>query len=411
MKKGPVHFLYALDIGSKKIALVAGGVGRENALSPIYMEAQVSKGIFKGVVNDMAALTDSLQQVFKKMEVRTREKATQVALSVNGNYINTRNSIAAMAISERGTRSITKRDIEKLNIQARTLGLDLDDCLLHEYPQGYSVDRHNMTLNPLGLHGRRFEMDLLLISAHAGYIENITKSVEQAGLDVVHLVYSGVAASEALLSDEDKEKGVVLVDIGDTLTGVLIFKDGVVRRARVLTFGGKNISEIIAQYFKFPLELADHIKETSLEVERDIPETEEAMIKTEDEFRPLKKKELALIVLPEIDKFTATLKSVILDSGVPGIHGSSIIATGGLSLLEGLLEKMERDLGLPVHMGLSKGLCGLSFSQMPAYVAAIGLLRLQKESQDRIGNNLKAQGKNKLSRAVDYISHLYQDYF
>ncbi|HQP92105.1 MAG TPA: cell division protein FtsA, partial [Candidatus Omnitrophota bacterium] len=168
MKKNKKRHLYALDIGSKKITLAAGGIDKEGIIDPIFIETCDSKGIFKGIVGDLAALTDAIQSIFKKMEIRCQEKAQQTALSINGNYINTRNSIAAMAVSERGTRSITKRDMEKLGATSRTLGLELDENLLHEYPQGYSVDRHNMTLNPLGLHGRRFEMDLLIMSAHAG---------------------------------------------------------------------------------------------------------------------------------------------------------------------------------------------------------------------------------------------------
>ena len=411
MKKITKHYLYALDIGSKKITLAAGGINKNATIDPIFIETKDSKGIFKGIVGDLAALTDTIQAVFKKMEARCQEKAQQAALCINGNYINTRNSVAAMAVSERGTRSITRRDMEKLGSTARTLGLELDEVLLHEYPQGYSVDRHNMTLNPLGLHGRRFEMDLLLVSAHVGYVENITKAVEQAGVDVSLLAYSGVAASEAVLSEEDRENGVILVDIGDTLTGVLIFRDGVIRRARILPFGGKNISEIISNYFKITLDLADKVKEESLEINGDISETEEVMLRSDYDFRPIKKKELTSIASPEIDKFTATLKSIIFDSGVPGIAGFRIITTGGLSLLEGLLEKMETDIGLPVKMGIIRGSAALPISKVPAYAGAIGLLYMHKDLQNRIGFNLQAQGKNKLSRVVDYVTNLYQDYF
>ncbi len=411
MKNTKKHYLYALDIGSKKIALCAGAIKKDGVFDQIFIETQMSKGIFKGVVNDLAALTEAVQGVCKKMEIRTGEKAAQVALSINGNYINTRNSIAALAVSERGTRSITKRDMEKLNSQARTLGLELDENLLHEYPQGYSVDRHNMTLNPLGLHGRRFEMDLLLVSAPAGYIENILKAVEQAGLEVVNLVFSSVAAAEAVLSDSDKEDGVILVDIGETLTGILIFKDSVIRRVRVLSFGGKNISEIISNYFKIPIETADRVKETSLEIGHEIPETEEVMIKSDYDFRPIKKKELVSIVTPELSNFTAMLKNIIFDSGVSGIGGFRIVTTGGLSLLEGLLEKMESDLGLPVSMGIIKGLADLPISKVPAYAGSVGLLYMHKVIQNKIGFNISEQGKNKISRIIDYITNLYQDYF
>ena len=393
------------------MTLAVGVAQGRGPLSPILIETQSSKGIFKGVVNDLAALSDSVQQLFKKMEARCNIKATKVALSINGNYINARNSLAAMALSERGTRSITRRDIDRLNLQARTLGLELDENLLHEFPQGYSIDQHNMTLNPLGLHGRKFEGNLLLICAKGGYIENITKAVEQAGVDVVHIVFSAVAASEAVLSPEEKQKGSILIDIGDALTTVLIFKDGVVRKTSVLSFGGKNISEIISNYCKISLELADEIKESSIEISREIPENEEIMIKTEDGYRPIRKKELIAIIQPELDKFIAMLKSVIFESGAGGIAGVKVIVTGGLSLLEGLLEKMEYDLGLPVKMGIAKGPLDIPTSKSPAYASAIGLLYLRRDDYQKDATLLRSQGRNKLAKVLDYITNLYQDYF
>jgi cell division protein FtsA len=283
--------------------------------------------------------------------------------------------------------------------------------LLAEYPQGYSIDRHNLTLNPLGLHGRKFEGDLLLVSAKSGYIDNMIKAVEQAGLDIVDVVFSGIAAAEAVLTREDKEKGAVVVDIGDCLTGILIFKDSVVRKLNVLTFGGKNLSEIISNYFKLPLELADEIKESSLELGVDFQDTEEVMIKTEYAYKPIKKKELAGIVQPEIDRFVVMLKDFISQSGVEGIAASRIVVTGGVSLLEGLLEKMERDLGMPVSLGLTKGHSNMPLSKAPAYACAIGLLHLQNDAYSARGHKLHGEGKNRLSKMVDYVVNIYQDYF
>ena len=411
MKKNSKNFFYALDIGSKKMTLAAAELGRDNDLGSIMIESRPSKGIFKGIVNDLAALSEAIQQLFAKMEARCQGKATHVAVSINGNYINARNSITAIALSERGTRSITQRDVERLNLQARTLGLELNEYLLHEFPQGYSIDRHNTTLRPLGLHGRKFEMELLLICADAGYIENVSKAVEQAGFDIVQMAFSGIAASEAVLSMEEKEKGAILIDIGDALTSILIFKDGVPRRIHVLSFGGRNLSEIISNYFKIPCDLADEIKEASLVIEQEIPEAEEVMVKTDAVFRSIKKKELVGITLPEIEKFIGTLKSIIFECGVTGVSGMPIVVTGGLSLLEGLLEKMERDLGYPVKMGIAKGLQDVPASKAPAYASAIGLLYMQRDVFARIGPKLQAEGKNKLAKILDYITNLYQDYF
>lgn len=411
MKKDKRYFLYALDIGSKKITLAAAGMSQPGVLNPIFIETCLSKGIFKGVVNDLAGLSDSVQQIFRRMEARCGQKATHTAVSLNGNYINARHSVAAVALAERGMRSITRRDIEKLNLQARMLGLELNEHLLHEFPQGYSVDRHNMILNPFGLHGRKFEMDLLLVSADTGYIENITKAIEQAGLDVRQLVFSGIAASAAVLSEEEKEKGAVLVDIGDALTGVLVFKDGAVRRLHVLSFGGRNLTEVIANYFKLTPELAEEVKESSLEIDNDIQEADEVMIKSDFVYRPIRKKELYSLILPEIEKFITTLKSVVLESGVDGIAGMPVVVTGGLSLLGGLLEKMEHDLGMPVKMGLVKGSNDIPATKAPAYAAAIGLLYMKRDSYQTNILKIQSQGKNKVGRMFDYLVNLYQDYF
>lgn len=411
MKKNSKKFLYALDIGSKKMTLAAAAIEGNRTFGPVLIETQESRGIFKGVVNDLAALSDAIQQLFKKMEANTSVKASRVALSINGNYINARNSSAALAIAEHGMRSITRRDIDRLNSQARTLGLELDETLLHEFPQGYSIERHNTTLNPLGLHGRRFEGNLLLLCAKGVYIENITKAVERCGVDVVRIVFSGVAASAAVMTQEEKQNGAILIDIGDALTTVLMFKDGVVRKTNVLSFGGKNLSEIISNYCKIPIDLAYEIKESSLEINREIPETEEIMVRAEDGFRPVRKKELISVIAPEIDKFIAMLKSVIFENGSGSTAAAKIIVTGGVSVLEGLLEKMEHDLGLPVKMGIAKGLGNIPATKAPAYASAIGLLYLQRDALQKDAVLLGSEGRNKLAKVIDYITNLYQDYF
>lgn len=405
------QFLYSLDIGSKKITLAAKEIAQPQETHEIFIETQPTKGIFKGVVHDLASLVDSMQQLFKKMEARCGEKALRVALSINGNYINARTSGAAVALSERGMRSVTKRDIYRINRQARILGIELEESLLHEYPLEYSIDRHNVTLSPLGLHGRKFEVELLLICAKAVFVENIVKAVEQAGLDVVNIVFSGIAASRAVLSEEEKKNGTIFIDIGDALTGVLIFKQSQVRKIEILSFGGKNLSEIISNYCKIPLELADEIKETGLDISDQVQEEEEVMIKTEYDYKPVKKKELVSVILPELDRFTDSLRRIIFDCGVSDIKQYNIVVTGGMGLLSGLLEKIERDLELPVKLGLIKTQSDISRTKAPAYAAAVGLIDIQQEALNNTGLKFQVQGKNKLSRAIDYVTSLYQDYF
>ncbi len=405
------RLLYALDIGSRNIVLSAAGRQGVAGPGPLWIEMGASKGIFKGVVSDLAALSDAVAGVIQKMEARSRRKIAEVALSINGNYIVARNSVAAVALAEHGTRSITRRDVERLRRQARHLGLDLNEHLFHEYPQGYSVDRHHATFNPLGLHGRRFEMDLLLVCAESGYVANIVKAVAQTGVDIVQVAYSGVAAAEAVISQEEKERGAILVDIGEALTGVLLFKDGFPRRIHTLSFGGKNLSEVIANYFRVSADLADEIKEGALELDSDPADGQEVMIKTQDAYRAISKKELVSVVEPEIDRFIATLRSVIFESGVSGLAAAPVVVTGGLSLVEGLLEKMEKGLGATVKMGLIKGRTDIPVSRIPVCASAIGLLALRSNLLREGTLEFHAKGKSKLAGLADYVVNLYRDYF
>ena len=133
VKKCGRDYLFALDVGSKKLTLAAARASADGELGPVAVEVQPTRGIFKGVVNDLAVLTESVQEVLQKMERRLNVKAVTVGLSINGNYVEARNSVTAVALSERGTRSITRRDMERLNLQARSLGVELDEERCQRY--------------------------------------------------------------------------------------------------------------------------------------------------------------------------------------------------------------------------------------------------------------------------------------
>ncbi len=411
MKKKEKHF-FILDIGSSKTVL-AGAVydQQTQALGSVFVESQPTRGIFKGIVSDMAVLSDSLGNLFKKAELKSGVKLNQVAVSINGSYIQVRHSVAAMALSERGTRSVTKRDMEKLMFLAKILGLELDEELLHEYPLGYSMDRQNMILNPLGLQGRRFEMDSFLVSAGALYLENIRSAVERAGCNVSRFVFAGVAASEAVLSDLEKEHGVVLVDVGEALTSVLIYKDSALRFVKIFPFGGHDLTEVIARYFKISFELASEIKRPSLELSADIADSEEIMIKNDSQYRSIKKRELAEVIAPEVKKFIDMLKSIIEANAFVDMAGVQVVVSGGLSLLEGLLERVENELGLPVRIGALKGVQDIPISRAPSYAAAIGLLFLEKERYQKSRSMFKIGAKRGVCDVINYVKALYQDYF
>lgn len=401
-----------LDIGSYKFTIAYGVFDPlREGIGDIAVESVPAKGIFKGVVNDIGLFSETIKQAVKKIEGRSENRISRFALSINGNYIQARHSIAALALAEHGMRCITKRDIERLNQQARTLGLELDEYLLHEFPQGYSVDRHNMTLNPLGLHGRRLQEDLLLVCANVSHVENIIRAAGQAGCDVEMCVYSGVAAAEAVLGQDEKDKGCVLVDIGDTLTGIVVYKEGVARHVSILSFGGRNISDIMSNFCALPLDAAEELKKNSLELVCEEGGADEVLIKTNDAYRSVKKCELVSVITPETERFLEMLKSRIAESGIEQVSSFNVVVVGGSSLLEGLLERMEKVLSMPVRLGLPKSLSQSSMPQAPMYASAVGLLEMQLQEHMRTNFLAQAQDKAPWRKLSDYLSDLYKDYF
>ncbi len=404
-------YVFALDIGSKKVSLAAARTAAAGPAPELFIETAPVKGIFKGVVNDLAALSDVLAPVVRRMEGQIGHKVLQVSLSINGNYIVSRRSRVAMALSERGTRSITRRDLAYLSDQARLLGTELDEVLIHEISQGYSIDRHPMTYHPLGLQGRRLETEVLVVTAPYAHVSNVVKAVERLGVDVVEVRAASLAAAEAVLNQEERERGVVLIDIGDTLTGVVIFREGKACYVRVLSFGGRNLVEIIANYCHVTMEVAQNIVRDALEIDAEPQEFDAVMIRAEGMFRPVSKRDLVGAVVSEMDKFVALLHDAVAESRALTRPGMSVVVTGGLSLVEGLLEKLEQDLSLPVRLGVPRGMAHMPVSQSVTCAAAAGLVRRCRSAASEQAPFLLQESRNKVTRLVDSIKHLYQDYF
>jgi len=406
----PSEFCFALDIGSKTVALAAARSDATDPVAELLMETQPAKGIFKGVVNDLSALSDVVAHVADRMAHRTGQKVHQASIAINGNYITSRCSRVAMALSGSGTRSITRRDMAYLCEQARFLGLEIDEHLIHEIPQGYSIDRHPMTHHPLGLHGRRLETEVLVVAAPHTHINNVVKAVERVGVDVTQIHAASLAAAEAVLSPEEKERGVIMMDMGDTLTGVVVFKGGLPRILRILPFGERNLVEIIANYCHVTMERAEAITRDSLEIDGQPQESDAVMIRAEGMFRPVSKIELLDVVVAEMDKFVAMAHDAVTES-VAANPGMSVVVTGGLSLVEGLLEKLEKDLSLPVRLGVPRGMAHIPVSRSVTSAAAAGLIALSCPSAGIAPSLLFEESKSKVTRWVDTFRHLYQDYF
>ncbi len=229
--------LCGLDIGNSKLTAVLARSDRQN-VQILSNETVATRGLCKGVVKDLASLSDCIQEVLGKICKKSGVKIKRVLVSVNGDYISGRYSFAAFALSDRANRHISLTDVNYLRRQAQLLGAHIDETLLHEFPQDYILDGKHTTLNPVGLLARNIQLNSFILNASQALLGNIKTAVLQAGYEIDSVIYSGVASSFSVLSDEEMKRGVILIDLGACFTGLLFFKDKILRDFKIISFGG-----------------------------------------------------------------------------------------------------------------------------------------------------------------------------
>ncbi|MDD5292321.1 MAG: hypothetical protein PHY46_03990, partial [Candidatus Omnitrophica bacterium] len=230
-----------LDIGSSKLTAILAKSDKRR-IEVLATAVSAVSGLSKGVVNNLADLSDCIQQTLDKLNKETESKIKRVLVSINGDYVRAYPAFAMVALSERGNHQISLSDMDYLRKQTRLLGMRIDETILHEFPQGYILDDTHSVVNPLGLLARKIRLDSYILSASYASLENIKTAVQQSGYEVADIVYSGVASGLGVLSDEERKDGSLLIDFGACFTGLLFFKDNILRDFKMIPFGGSDIT-------------------------------------------------------------------------------------------------------------------------------------------------------------------------
>lgn len=400
----------AIDIGDSAIIASLAVINRNGKIESLQTEEIVSRGFDNGIINDVSSLSDSIHEAMQALKDKTKTKINEAIVNISGNNIICRNSSATIPLLEKGSKLISKSDIVKVNKQARLLGLNLEEEILHEFIQNYSIDNYGEVKNPLGLYGRKISVKLYLIVCKADYISNLVSALNQAGLEVKRLAFSGYASSLAVLTKEETQNGCVLVSIGKNISELLFFKDGSLRLVDILPLGGNIITENIASKLKLSWELAEELKISYVSaLEDDIKGDEEILIKKVSTYRPVKRKVIVEGCKDVIYKFVDNIKAKIDDSSLREQMESGVIITGGGSLLHGLLELIESRVGLPTRLGKVRNI-SLPSSKNPQYSTAIGLIYyyidkiFSKKDPIQKSNNI-------FDNIVEKVKNLYQEYF
>lgn len=403
-------YFCGLDIGAQSIKASLLNAGEHNKPQLLGVFEVGTGGFDHNSVTDLGEFSECVHQAVSGLSNKVGVKIKNVHMGINGDLIIQRHAAAVIPLLDRGTKIISPADVKKVQAQARLLGVNMEEVILHEIPQYYKVDDVNMAMNPVGLYGRKLEIHTLIIVVHSTLLKNIVKGVGQAGYDVGPVSLSTLAAADASLSRFQKRQGCLLLDVGSNMTNMLVFKEENLKQLVTINWGGRVITQSISRALGIPFGLAEEIKKSyASAVESDRGRDEELLIKKDEGYVPVKRDAIILAIEPVIHKFVSSLRESLEKSGISEQMNSGIIMIGGGALLPGLPECIEQRIGLPVKIGMIE-ISSRRLHNASKFAAAVGLASsgFNKIQGVKVSSDAQARGA---ARLVQKIKEIYLEYF
>ena len=394
------RIIAGLDIGSIKITTIIASLTPEGKVQVIGVSTVPSKGIRKGVVVDIDEAVEAIAASLESAERMAGYAVSSAYCLVDGTHISSLNSHGVVAVAHQ-EGEISPSDVLRVTEAAQAISIPSSREIIHVIPRGFIVDSQDGVRDPVGMSGIRLEVETNIISGATTVMRNLVKCVQQVGVDVEDLVFGGVAAAQAVLTDTERELGAVLVDIGGGTTDILVFEDGSPAYAAVLPIGGQNITNDLAIGLRTSLEDAEKIKE-KLQTTLSGGGKEEGL-----ETKTLSKKTLNEIIKARLQEIFSLVSLEIKKSGFQGKLPAGMILCGGAAETAGIEEVAKQVLKMPVRIGKPHGASGLIEEVSgPAYAASIGLLlygsKRQPEGRFSLG---AARGRvgDFVSRVINWV--------
>ncbi len=379
-----------IDVGSHKIEVLVGEVAENGGTRIVGVGQTPARGVRKGVIINVADATAAIAEAVARAEQSSGYQIERAYVSISGAHVSSRNSPGVVGVSRR-ERGITPDDVDRALEAAGAIALPQNQELLHIIPRVYTVDGQSGVRDPLGMHGFRLEVEAHVVMGSSTAIQNLTKCVNGAGVEVSELVLSSLAASSALLSNTEKDMGVVLVDIGEGTTDIAIFIEGTIWYTRTLPMGGEYITNDIAIGLRLPPETAEEVKlRYGHAMVAQVSEDERFTISPYGESAPVvvPRWKLSQIVMARSEELLENVQQEIKRSGYDGLLPAGLVLCGGTAQLPGLRELARDIFDLPVQIGAPKGLGGLADKvASPASAVGVGLLKWTPMWEDSGGAN------------------------
>ncbi len=367
-----------LDIGTTKICAVIGEMTDDDGVEIIGIGKAPSNGLRKGVVIDLETTVESITKAVEDARHMAGIDIDRVYAGIAGGHIKGFNSRGVIAVSGKD-REITQQDIDRVMEAARAVAIPSDREVIHTLPQEFIVDDQHGIKKPLGMYGVRLETDVHIVTGAVTSAQNIIKSVNNAGLGVEDIVLQQLASAEAVLTDDEKELGVALIDMGGGTTDLAIFVEGSIWHTAGLSLGGNNVTNDIAMGLSTPNHEAERIKKLYGCAMEDMVDPEECIEVPSVSDRPPRKlfrHALCAIIEPRIEEIFELVAREIRQTRYDDLIGAGIVMTGGGSSLAGICELGEQVFGLPVRLGMPKRKIGglVDLVSSPIYATGVGLV-------------------------------------
>jgi len=376
------NLIVGLDIGTSKVAAVVGEITPDQQISIVGVGHHDSQGMDKGGVNDLNLVIGSVQSAINEAELMADCRISSVYLAISGKHISCQNESGMVPIHD---SEVTSDDVDNVIHAAKAVPMAAERKMLHVMPQEFSVDMQEGIKSPVGMSGVRMEAKVHIVTCSNDMAKNITKCVERCELKEDQLIFGALASSYSVLTDDEKELGVCVVDMGGGTLDIAIYANGAIRHSAVLPIAGNQVTNDIAKIFRTPISHAEDIKVKYGAAYRQLASVEDNIEVPSVGGRPariMSRHTLAEVIEPRYQEIFEMILDEIRKSGFEDQIAAGIVLTGGTAKMTGVVDYAEQVFQMPVRVGTPVGVKGLTeYVQDPSYATAVGLLLYGMEKQ------------------------------
>ncbi len=378
--------IVGLDIGTTKVCVIVAEVEDDGSLKITGVGSSPSDGLKRGVVVNVEKTVQSIRTAIEEAQQMSGTRIGAVYAGIAGDHIRSVNTRAVVAVSG-PDNEITPNDEERVIEAAKAVSIPMDREIVHVLPQSFVVDDQPGIKDPIGMSGVRLEVDVHIVTGAVTSAQNICKSIRRAGVEVVDLVLEPIASSYAILTPDEEDMGVALVDIGGGTSDLAVFYDGSIRHTAVVGLGGENVTQDMAIGLRTPWKQAEALKRESgcaLQSLVALNETVDVLGVAGRPSRKMSRTKMASIIEARMEEILGHINREIRRTDYASLLGAGIVLTGGGAMLEGCAELAEEVFGLPVTIGKPQGITGRANAvKEPIYATGIGLVKFGLFHQNR----------------------------